>query len=166
MNRDSMELLLEYNYWANARVLQAVSALTADQFVKDLGNSFGSVRDTLAHILFCEEIWLMRWKGISPRDWPSPDELPDLQAFRARWNSYHLDVRNFFSKMSDESLQEVISYENSKGEEWGYPLWCMMHHVTNHSTYHRGQITTMLRQLGATPQFSLDYLDFLDEQKV
>lgn len=159
-----MELLLEYNHWANARVLEEVGSLTREQFSKNLGVSHGSVRDTLAHILFCEERWLMRWKGISPRETPDPSQLPDIPSFQARWANYDHDVGNFFSKMSDENMLEVISFEDTKGVEWSYPLWQMMHHTINHSNYHRGQITAMLRQLGA-PAREVDFLDFIDQRK-
>ncbi|HYV42997.1 MAG TPA: DinB family protein [Thermoanaerobaculia bacterium] len=53
------------------------------------------------------------------------------------------------------------SYVNVKGETWPYPLHEMLVHVVNHSTYHRGQVATMLRQLGKTP-LSTDYLVLLD----
>lgn len=163
MNRDSVEILLEYNRWADAKMLDAVAALTPDQFSKDMGTSHGSIRKTLAHILFSEEVWLMRWKGISPKEVPEAGELPDLPAIRSRWHDYHMDLRNFFSKMSDENMLEVISYDNFQGEERAYPLWQMMHHIVNHSSYHRGQIVTMLRQLGAAV-VPLDFLLFMDER--
>lgn len=164
MNRDSMELLLQYNRWANNRVLELVGPLSGEQFLKNLGSSYGSVRDTLEHILTCEERWLMRWKGISPREAPESSQLRDVSQFKSRWADYDHDVTNFFSKMSDESLLEVISFEDTDGVEWSYPLWHMMHHTLNHSTYHRGQITMMLRLLDAKT-LPLDFLDFIDERK-
>lgn len=160
MNRDSIELLLEYNKWANSRVLQFAGPLSGEQFLKN--ERGGSVRDKLAHILFWEEIWLMRWKGNSPSSLPEVSEAPDLAAIRKRWEEHLFDVRNFFSKVSDAELQEAIAYENFEGTEWAYPLWQMMHHTVNHSTHHRGQIILMLRQLGAEIQ-PVDFLVFVDE---
>ncbi len=66
MNKDDIQLLYEYDRWANNRVLQAVSALSDEQFTRDLGGSFTSVRDTLAHIISGEWGWLAYWKAPSP----------------------------------------------------------------------------------------------------
>ncbi|MFY9554137.1 MAG: DinB family protein, partial [Blastocatellia bacterium] len=61
------------------------------------------------------------------------------------------------------SLGTVIAYTNTKGERWEYPLGRMMQHLANHSSYHRGQVTTMLRQLGAAVS-PVDLLVFMDVQ--
>ena len=66
MNKDDIQLLFEYDRWANNRVLRAVSALSDEQFTRDLGGSFPSVRDTLVHILGGEWGWLTYWKEPSP----------------------------------------------------------------------------------------------------
>jgi uncharacterized damage-inducible protein DinB len=164
MNAKDTQLMFDYNQWANTRLLNATGNLTPEQFVKDLGNSYRSVRDTMTHILGGEWIWLMRWKGLSPDAIMQSNEIPDFQTLVERWKEVRMDQWNFISKISDESLLEVISYENLKGETWEYPLWQMMHQVVNHSTYHRGQVITMLRQLDAQP-VPLDFLIFIDEQK-
>ncbi len=66
MNKDDIQLLYEYDRWANNRVLQAVSALGVEQFTRDLGGSFRSVRDTLVHIIAGEWGWLVYWKAPNP----------------------------------------------------------------------------------------------------
>ena len=74
MNREDIQLLYEYDHWANNRVLQAASALNGEAFTRDLGGSFRSVRDTLVHIIGGEWGWLTYWKAPSP----SPALLADL----------------------------------------------------------------------------------------
>ena len=66
MTKDDIQLLYEYDRWANNRVLQAASTLNAEEFTRDLGGSFRSVRDTLVHIVGCEWSWLACWKEPSP----------------------------------------------------------------------------------------------------
>ena len=66
MTKDDIHLLYEYDRWANNRVLQAVSTLSLEEFTRDLGGSFRSVRDTLVHIIGCEWGWLTIWKEPSP----------------------------------------------------------------------------------------------------
>lgn len=161
MNTADILFQFDYNRWANARLLEAVASLTNEQFLKELGSSYSSVRDTLTHILAAEEVWLMRWKGISPKTMLDPAYFPDVRSFKAKWGEVELDQWNFVSKISDESLQEMVEYQNFKNEVWQYTLWQMMHHMVSHSTYHRGQVVAMLRQLGAAPT-QLDFLVFVD----
>ena len=66
MTKHDIQLLYEYDRWANNRILQAVSKLTAEQFTRDLGGGFRSVRDTLVHIVGGEWGWLTYWREPSP----------------------------------------------------------------------------------------------------
>jgi uncharacterized damage-inducible protein DinB len=164
MSRTPQEIskLFAYNRWANARTLEPVSALQAEEFSRQLGGSFPSVRETLAHIYAAEWIWLERWRGRSPRGLPSAQEVPTLEALAEKWNAVEDGQRAFVEGLTESRMSEIVSYVNVKGETWAYPLHEMLVHVVNHSTYHRGQVATMLRQLGKTP-LSTDYLVFLDE---
>jgi uncharacterized damage-inducible protein DinB len=58
MTREDIQLLYEYDRWANNRVLQAASALSGEAFTRNLSGSFCSVRDTLVHIIGGEWIGL------------------------------------------------------------------------------------------------------------
>ena len=163
MNKRDVEYLYEYSRWANAQVLDAVSKLTPEQFTRDLHSSHRSVRDTLAHILAAEWIWLERWRGVSPSALLAPTEFPTVESLATKWANVEGDYAEFIDGITDESLATVITYKNTKGEEWAYPLGQMMQHVMNHSSYHRGQVATMLRQLGAEVN-PVDLLVFMDEK--
>jgi uncharacterized damage-inducible protein DinB len=141
--------LYEYNRWANHRVLDAASALWEEDFTRDLGSSFGSVRDTLVHILASEWIWLSRWEGRSPREIPHGWATSGYAELRSHWTDVEERQRRFVAELTDARLDEVVSYRNTSDEQFHAPLWQMLRHVVNHSTYHRGQVITMLRQLGA-----------------
>jgi len=164
MNPKDLQILYAYNRWANARVLDAVAKLNTEQYTRDLSNSFRSVHDTLTHILAAEWIWLRRWQGESPKALLNPADFPDLAALRAKWMEVELEQMAFVNNLTDERLGMPVSYINTKGKTWTYSLWQMLQHVVNHSTYHRGQVTTMLRQLGAEPA-ATDFLLFFDENK-
>lgn len=161
MNKNDVTYFNEYNKWANARMLDAASKLTSEQFLADLQSSHRSVRDTLAHTLAAEWIWLERWKGTSPNALFTATDFPTHESLRARWTQVETDYTEFFKGLSDEALETVIAYTNTKGERWEYPLGSMIQHLMNHSTYHRGQVTTMLRQLGAQV-IPVDLLVFMD----
>lgn len=154
--------LYEYNRWANGRTLDAAEKLDPAAFVKDLKNSFPSVRDTLAHILGAEWIWLRRWKGESPAKLIVAAEFPTAASLRERFQAVDKERVAFLASVSEERLQQPFDYKDLAGNSLRVPFVQSMQHVVNHGTYHRGQITTMLRQLGATPigtDMSRFYLD-------
>ena len=80
-----------------------------------------------------------------------------VEAVRDRWVVVERDVRDYLSDLTQKTLGEPFSYVNLEGEAWTHPLWQTLIHVVNHQTYHRGQVTTLLRQLGAQP-VQIDFL--------
>src|ERR1700683_3584063 len=155
--------LYGYNRWANEKVLAAAATLDEEKFKREMGNSCSSVRDTLVHLLGGEWIWLERWNGRSPLGLTTVAEVPDLTAIRAKWARVAEEQRRFLGQLQASDLEKAVSYVNQKGETWTYPLWQQMTHVVNHSSYHRGQITTLLRQLGAKAA-GTDFLRYYDER--
>ncbi len=148
MHVQYIQLLYEYNSWANRRTLDACAVLTPEQFTKDLGSSFPSVRDTLAHIYGAEWIWLERWQGRTPTNLPKPADFPDLASLRARWAALEQELNAFAGGLDNDKLHADLETRTLDGTRYAQPLWQMMQHVVNHGSYHRGQITAFLRQLG------------------
>ena len=143
--------LFAYNHWATQRMLDAAASLTETQLLQDLGSSFPSVRDTLVHIMSAEWVWLSRWQGVSPTSMPDQWKPFLLDEIREQWAAIDADMQAFVHNLQDGDLDRLVSYRNIAGEPFTTPLSQMLRHVVNHATYHRGQITTMLRQLGVTP---------------
>ncbi len=164
MNAAEIRTLYGYNRWANRRLLRAAQLLKWQDFTKDLGASHGSIRGTLVHILWGEWLWLRRWRGESPKQVIAPEEFPDWRAVESRWNGVEQEHNMFLESLTDELLIRRVSYENLEGVRWEYSLAEMMQHLANHSSYHRGQVAVLLRQLGQTPP-ATDSLVFLDEQR-
>lgn len=160
MNGTDIRTLLDYHYWARDRVLDAVALLSPDEFVAARGSSFSSMRDTLSHTYFAEWAWYSRWQGHSPSSLPALDQFADVEALRAAWVGLEQQVRSLIDPMSDDDLQQVKDYRLFSGAAGATPLWQMVQHVVNHASYHRGQITTMLRQAGAQPAKSMDLIAF------
>lgn len=151
MNAEHFRRLYDFNSWANHRILDACGTLTDEQFTRDLGSSYRSVRDTLVHIMGGERFWLERFRGRSPSAVPSIEPLPDLASVRERWAGVERELQEFVTTRSAEDLERVLHYRTTEGNPNSQPLWQMMQHLVNHSSYHRGQVTTMLRQLGVAP---------------
>jgi uncharacterized damage-inducible protein DinB len=160
MDLQELRTLVDYHYWARDRVLEAAEKLTPDQFRRDLESSFRSVRDTLAHVYAAEWAWCARWNGHSPTSLLSPDLFPDVGTLRAEWTSLESDVRGVLDRMGERGLDSVIDYRMLNGDARQSIFWHMLQHVVNHASYHRGQVTTLLRQLGASPPQGTDLITF------
>ena len=162
MDMETIGALYRYNSWANEQVLDAASRVTEADFIRKLESSYGSIRDTLTHIVWGKWLWLQRWKGLSPTLVFSPVDFPNAESLRERLDTVVAERAAFLRDLSAERLLQPVEYRNTKGEVWRYPLWQQLYHVVNHSTYHRGQVATMLRQLGATPA-ATDFLVYYDQ---
>lgn len=163
MTYDDLRLLIDYNYWARDRVLDAIATITLEQFIRPMGNSFGSVRDTVAHICGAERIWITRLKGENP-GFQNPDRLPDIDAARKEWAELEGEMREQLARLGPEAIERTIEYQDLRGNDQSDALWQVLQHVVNHGTYHRGQITTMLRQLDVAPPKSMDLIAFYRER--
>lgn len=164
MTLQELRMLLDFHYWARDRVLTAIDPLSPEQFARDLGNSFRSIRDTVSHIYFAEWVWHSRWQGHSPTG-PPPDPFPDQAAVRNAWVEHEAKVRSFLEGLGDQGINRVFEYKMLNGHPGASVFWHMLQHVVNHATYHRGQVTTMLRQLGAPPPKSTDLITFYRDRQ-
>jgi uncharacterized damage-inducible protein DinB len=160
MTFNDLQTLLEYHYWARDRLLDALEPLTAEQFTRDLGSSFKSVRDTVAHIYAAEWAWYERWHGRSPKALLPLDQFADVGAVRAAWQTHEQKMRTYLQSLGEQGITQVIDYTLLSGQAGSTPFWQMLQHVVNHASYHRGQVTTMLRQLGAEPAKSMDLIAY------
>lgn len=155
-----LQTLLDFHYWARDRVFDAVEKLTPDEFTRDMGSSFTSVRDTLVHIMSSEWAWHQRWLGTSPTAMLPAGEYPDVASIRAAWAEQQKKTRGFLDSLGEQGIDRVFEFTTLTGLQTASPFWQMLQHLVNHGSYHRGQITTMLRQMGAQPAKSVDMIAF------
>jgi uncharacterized damage-inducible protein DinB len=140
--------LVAFDRWANERILDACAPLNHEQFTRDLKSSYPSIRDTLGHMLAAEWVWLSRWQGESPTAFMPGWNTFTYDELRARWTQHEAEQRTFIDALTDARLVQPIAYRNLSGVSFEVRLDTLVRHVVNHSSYHRGQVTTMLRQLG------------------
>jgi len=159
---DELKRLFEFNRWANVRLLDAAAELGDEELTRDLRSSFPSVLDTLAHMVGAEWVWLNRWRGESPKEFPAAASLTSLKAVAERFDDVWSAQRAFLATLSHADEARPLTYLLFSGDEDSQPLGELMRHVVNHGTYHRGQLVTLLRQLGKTPP-STDYIRYLRE---
>ena len=158
-----MRVLFDFNAWANHRALDSASALSPEQFTRALGSSFSSVRDTLVHVCSGEWVWLERFEGRSPAAFPDLQHLDTVSDLREHWLAQEAALLSFVNGLAQQDLDRFLEYRTFKFGTYRNPLWQSMQHVVNHGTYHRGQVTTLLRQLGAQPVLT-DLMHFYRER--
>jgi len=158
MTIDDIRLLYKYDRWANNRLLQAACRLSAEEFTRDLSGSFSSVRDTFVHIIGGEWIWLTYWKELptnsalltdlrTRRDLLfNPESFPNVAAVQLKWAEVENEQTEFVGGLTDELLERMLPFRATQVR-----LMHLMQHLANHSTYHRGQVALMMRQLSAEP---------------
>lgn len=163
MNASYARTLVDFHYWARDRMLDAVLALPASDYTKELGSSFSSVCATVQHTYGAEVVWLQRWQGASPTAFPGAMP-PGVLELRDAWQAHEVQFRAFVASLDDEGIQRVVRYRLFSGAEGESPIWQMLAHVVNHASYHRGQVTTLLRQLGAAAPASTDMIGYFRER--
>ncbi|WP_404419479.1 DinB family protein [Marinospirillum sp.] len=159
--KNHFELLAAYNQWMNSKVYETASHLTAADLAKDRGAFFGSILGTLNHILVADTIWLQRFASHPPcrnslvevADLPTPTSLnqlvfDDFDGLAEHRTWLDRKIINWVAELSDNDLDSVLSYKNSKGISSSKRYSNLILHFFNHQTHHRGQVSTLLSQAG------------------
>jgi uncharacterized damage-inducible protein DinB len=149
-----------YNMWANQKMIDVVKTLKEEQVQQEIVSSFSSIYKTLLHYWTAESLWHLRMLHQPHEDSSamgfagSTAELcNNLLKQSEIWNEWIVSAK-------EEELQQNLSYKNLAGESFEQPVYLLLHHVFNHSTFHRGQLITMFRQLGVSELPSTDFTTF------
>ncbi len=137
--------LLDYTAWATLRILAALNPLTLEECSRDLHSSHGGINGTLAHLYGADVIWTARLCSRPAITFSDLPELPALGVLEVKWAALQTGRRAFVSGMNAE---QTVAYTNLRGESQSSTVGETVLHVVNHGAYHRGQLVTMLRQLG------------------
>lgn len=150
IDSDYCRQMAEYNIWMNERVYSVCGDLADDERKKDRGAFFGSIHSTLNHLMFADQAFMSRFTG-------KPKEIPPLG----------VDLYDDFGQMQGdrEALdRRILDWSQSLQPDWlradyrfvskvdgrtrTLPTWALVTQMFNHQTHHRGQLTTLLSQLG------------------
>ncbi|MGI8509038.1 MAG: DinB family protein [Gemmatimonadaceae bacterium] len=143
--------LMEYDAWANVEAVRSLQRFSAMPAVPERTSRL------IAHIIGAEWNWLARIRGEQPRMaiWPeiAPSDLErELADVQFAWRAY-------FEVQSANELNRVVTYANSKGDEYRNTVSDIVTHVSIHSEHHRGQIAQTVRALGGQPALT-DYIHY------
>ena len=151
MTVNDLETLFDYGYWANKKLFALVRQLTPDQFTQNVAGSYGSVRNTLVHMMSAEWGWLERSGGTRRGPALVPADYPTFVSVVERWNEVERNVRAFLSGLRPEDLERVVEFAVGSGPKQRMPRVNLLQHSATHGVHHRGQIALMLRMLGFAP---------------
>ncbi len=159
MNAADVGDLFDYNYWANARVLDAAARVSAEQFLDPAAVTTRNLRGTLVHQLDVEWSWRRRWQGLDETEVLRDEAFPTVAALAARWREDEREMRAYLAGLGDDDLARPFDL----GGHHPPPLWHLMLHVVNHGTQQRGDAAVLLTRYGCSPG-GLDFADFARER--
>jgi len=149
ISREYASTMARYNRWMNGKVYAACAGLTDDARKADRGAFFGSIHRTLNHLLVGDLIWLSRFTGGSREGLHIGQPLHDsFDALRAHREQTDATLLAFADGLTPERLRADLEITSTAHGVFSRPTWVFVSHLFNHQTHHRGQITTLLSQLG------------------
>ena len=151
MNKRDILVLYQYNAWSNAKILDAASNVTQEQFLVSVPFPHGSLRGTLVHALNGEWIWRKRWEGTPQNPSLKQEEFPTLASLKARWADEESRLMQFVADLTDEGLCTRFKYVSTEGFPHQRVLWESMAHLVNHGTQHKTEAAAILTGMGYSP---------------
>jgi|SRR5436190_20541665 len=161
------ELLQQYaahNLWANKRLVTVINQLTIEQIEKEINSSFPSIFKTVLHLLDAESTWWQRLKLEEHVEAPGKTFTGDFTQLQNKLIHQSTLFEQWVNSLLDHQLQHEFVYRRSKTDRQKQPVWQALMHIFNHESYHRGQLVTMLRQLGVTKIPSTDFNAYLRQK--
>ncbi len=153
-----LEDLYLYNNWANGRLLNLSLKLDDSQLDQPREMGFGSLRNTLFHILAAEEIWFERWNGDPWRAFPTDAEGLSLNDMAERLQQVNSRRQSLLDRERSDGWRQAVHYKDAKGSAFSVALGDLALHVANHGIHHRAQALSFLKSFGQTVPGGLDYV--------
>lgn len=151
----------KYNLWANRQFATLFSSLGEGAANKAIVSSFPSVKLTLLHIWDAEMIWLDRLQDKRRKGFPSENFNGSINEVINGWLACSQRFCDFLEQSSASFFEERKRFNTFDGTAWTQTAWQMIQHCLNHSTFHRGQLVVMARQLGLDKIPSTDIIYYL-----
>lgn len=150
---DSFTLMASYNVWMNGKLYGLAAELPDDKRKQDLGAFFKSLHGTLNHLLFADQVFLSRFTGSPmPHGEFGSDLYEEFESLRTEREATDADILDWITNLDRDALAEPFTFTSMvDGVTRTLPKWVMMTQMFNHQTHHRGQATTLLKQLGVDP---------------
>lgn len=140
--------LFRHNLWANLRLLEACASLDEEQLAATFTGTYGSIYDTLTHILRAEQGYLRRLSGKQRAEPLRREDYPDVEALRAH---ARFSGEGLIEVAASVQASDVLQIEWDDGRMVPVPASLLLTQAINHATEHRAQVMTILTQRGIDP---------------
>ena len=152
--------LAGYNNWADNIAIEWLKQINDEQWNQVIASSFSSIRQTAIHIASAEKIWIDFWKNVSDPVYLSAEFKGTKDELIAIWKKASAGLKDFIEEYPEENYLQQITFRKPNGEEGRMEFSQTFPHIINHSTFHRGQLVTMLRHAGFTKLSSTDLFTY------
>ena len=157
MNKDYLQQIANYNHWADSKIIRWLQLINDQQWQQVITSSFSSVRETSIHIVSAEKYWVDHWTHTADPKFLSLEFKGTKNELIEIWKKSSSDFSTCVERYSPTDYSQAVSFKYPKSGGTGQmPFWQTVVHAINHSTYHRGQLVTLLRQAGFVNMSSLD----------
>jgi uncharacterized damage-inducible protein DinB len=165
MKIQDLQLLFEYNHWANERVLRYAARLTTRQLNAPAKLGQGSVLQALVHIVDVEWSWRRACQeGHLPADYLTVEQFPTIPALRVYWRDDMAQTMAYLAILTDQTVHQAVQYDWPRARPRKKMLWHILVHIVNHGTHHRSEVSHYLATCGHSPG-SMDFLNFVTKRK-
>jgi len=151
MTLQEIKTLVAYSAWATNRIFEALEELSPEETMRDMKSSHGSIHGTLTHLVGAEKIWLSRMSGTPDKATIKPTDVPTVADVKTTWEQTGFALAKFLGLQTDKKLEDTFGFLTLTGEQFTYRYGEALQHVVNHSTFHRGQVVALMRQMGHKP---------------
>lgn len=157
MNKDYLQQIANYNYWADSKMMEWLQLINDRQWDQVIASSFSSISKTAIHIVSAEKYWVDHWTQIPDPKFLSMEFKGTKDELIEVWKRSSADLSNCVERYPVVDYSQPVSFKYPKSGNTGQmAFWQTVVHAINHSTYHRGQMVTLLRQAGFANMSSLD----------
>ena len=152
--------LAAYNSWADQKAIDWLSHITDEQWEQVNVSSFSSIRQTAVHIASAEKIWIDFWTKAADPVYLSANFTGTKNELKGIWKAASKGLETYIKNHTEEDMMRSVSFIYPNGDTGQMPYYQTFSHIVNHSTYHRGQLVTLLRQAGYSKFSSIDLASF------
>jgi uncharacterized damage-inducible protein DinB len=155
-----IEMLFDYNYWANGQVVACAAQLSSEQFIQPSKATWRGLRGTLVHTLDVERSWRLKLRGEPREIWDTSlrdEDYPTVEALAVEWKHDEAEMRRWLSRLGDAELANIADL----GGNDRFPLWYFLLHIITHSTQQRRDAIILMTPSGRV-MGELDFLYYAD----
>ncbi|MBG9377101.1 DinB family protein [Panacibacter sp. DH6] len=159
MTKQYFKELAAFNLWANNIACGWLGQISDEQWNRHVTSSFNSIQETVLHILSAEKAWLQRFRNETV-EWLQATYKGSREEHITLWKETSAQLKSFIDDFDEQALNTNLDFKRLNGVPYSMPYYQLFAHVVNHATYHRGQLVTMLRQVGFNEISSTDLLGY------